>query len=255
MKERDINYSNGMAIIYDELMRDIDYEFWSDFIDDIIQSINPDTKTILELACGTGSFAIYLDELECYDITATDLSPAMIEVANQKGKSVNAKVHFQTMDFRNINIEKQFDAVVMLFDSINYMMTDGDILMVFREVKKVLNDGGMFIFDFTTPVNSIRAVDLLNEERITRSGYHYIRKSWFDEKTGIHYNDFSIEKFGSRQNDKAVRYSELHQERVYTLDQIEKLAKEAAFDIQASYDGFDLIEANENSDRITMVLQ
>ncbi len=253
--DRNNIYSDGMAVIYDELMRDIDYEFWSDFIDDIIQSFNPHTKTILELACGTGSFAIYLDELECYDISATDLSPSMIEVARKKGKSVNASVDFQTMDFRQINMDKRFDAIVMLFDSINYMMTDNDILLVLNQVKNILNDGGLFIFDFTTPVNSKRAVDLLNEERITANGYRYIRKSRYDEVAGIHYNDFSIKKFGAGQEDNAVIYSELHQERVYTLAHIENLASEAGFEILARYDGFDLIEANENSDRITMVLQ
>lgn len=253
--EQDKIYSNGMALIYDELMRDIDYELWSDFIDEIIQSFAPDTETVLELACGTGSFAIYLDELDCYDITATDMSQEMIDVAKNKAESINATVHFKTMDYRNIEINKKFDAAIMLFDSINYMMNDDDILLVFSQVKKVLNDSGLFIFDFTTPVNSKRAVDLLNEERTTSNGFRYVRTSRYDEEAGIHYNEFWIEKAGDGPNDRGLKFSELHQERVYTLAHIDELVKKAGYDVLARYDAFDLVDANENSDRITMVLQ
>ena len=47
-----------LAKVYDEVMKDIDYEDWADFIDEIIQNHNDEAKTILELACGTGSLAI-----------------------------------------------------------------------------------------------------------------------------------------------------------------------------------------------------
>ena len=253
--KRERIYSTSMALIYDELMRDIDYELWSDFIDDIIQEYAPDTQSILELACGTGSFAISLDELDCYDITATDMSSDMINVAREKAKSINATVKFQTMDYRNIDISKRFDTVIMLFDSINYMMQDNDILNVFNQVKKVLNERGLFIFDFTTPVNSEKAVDLLNEERTTENGYYYKRQSRYDKQAGIHYNEFLIKKIGDGQPNENVVFSELHQERVYTLEHIDRLVRESGYHVLARYDAFDMIDANENSDRITMVLQ
>ncbi len=241
----------GLASVYDELMRDIDYNFWADYINDLIQTYHPDARTVLELACGTGSFALSLEEYNEYEITATDLSEAMIRVAASKDK--DHAISWKVMDVRKMELDRSFDLVLMLFDSINYLMKDEEVITLFRDVGKLLKPKGLFIFDFTTPVNSIGAEKFLNEDYTTSTGWHYIRRSHFHPKEGLHYNDFEI----IPPKDSGIRkpIHESHCQRVFTLRQMISLIARAGRPLLASYEGFDFIEATENSDRITMILR
>ena len=241
----------GLAPVYDELMRDIDYEYWADYIDDLIQSYHPYAEKLLELACGTGSFALSMAEYNIYEITATDLSPEMIRVAQTKDHENS--VTWKVLDVRDMDIDGRYDVVIMLFDSINYLMNDDEVVNLFNNVRKILAPKGIFIFDFTTPINSIEAEPLLNEEYTTGSGWHYVRKSHFDPDKGLHYNDFLITPPPSSSVNEEIH--ETHCQRIFTLHQMISLVAKSYCKILASYEGFDFIEATEKSDRITMILQ
>ena len=54
-----------LADIYDRVMSDVDYETWADYIDEIILEHRPEAENLLELACGTGTIALSLEELDC----------------------------------------------------------------------------------------------------------------------------------------------------------------------------------------------
>ncbi|MDZ7680400.1 MAG: class I SAM-dependent methyltransferase [Fodinibius sp.] len=153
-----------LADIYDAVMADVNYELWADFIDAIMLEHHPNPETILELACGTGSVALFLDELECYDVMGTDKSPQMIEKARQKNRSMFCNVEFAEMDFLDIPLNRTFDVVFCVFDSINYMHSKEEIHTFLDETKKLLDDQSLLIFDFTTPENSIQAISYLNNE-------------------------------------------------------------------------------------------
>jgi len=245
-----------LAEIYDTIMQDVDYEVWADFIDEIIQVHHPAPETILELACGTGSLAISLDELECYSILATDKSPSMIRKAKEKQTPSTETLRFRQMDFLNIDLEKKFDIVVSIFDSINYLHRARDIQTLLSEVEKIINEQGLFIFDFTTPRNSIKAINYLdNEEGYTGNNFRFFRKSTYDAKNQIHHNNFKIDKLGRDQETVLKRYTEKHSQRIYTLNEMLDIVRSSNFQIVAEYEDFDLIEATEKSLRITMVLR
>jgi ubiquinone/menaquinone biosynthesis C-methylase UbiE len=244
-----------LAAIYDTVMRDIDYEMWSDFIDEIIQTHHSDAYDILELACGTGSLALALDELDCYSILATDGSDDMLEVARQKTALGSNDLRWQQVDFFNIELDQDFDVALMLYDSINYALTPGDVLKAINEVHKVLRDDGIFIFDFTTPGNSVRHAEELNDEGSTPDNFRYVRLSRYLPSERMHYNEFEIEKLADDKIHIERRYREVHKQRVYTLQEMRDIIAQSPFEIVAEYDAFELDPADDNSDRITMVLQ
>lgn len=245
-----------LAEIYDHIMENVDYDVWADFIDEVIQVHHPNPQSILELACGTGSLSLSLDELMCYDIVGTDKSPAMIAQANEKVSDLHNSVEFKVMDFLDLKISRNFDAVVSIFDSINYLHESKSIKKLLSEVKKVLTPHSLFIFDFTTPKNSIQAIDYLhNEQGLTSNNYRFIRESRYDEKQQIHYNDFEIEKLSNDKKTVLERFSEQHRQRIYTLQQMVDIIQDTDYEIVAKYDAFDLVDATDNSLRITMVLR
>ncbi len=245
-----------LADIYDEVMVDVDYETWTDYIDEIIIQHTKSANHVLELACGTGTMALSLEELDCYDITATDGSSDMIRIAKQKAIKRSSNVEFRQVNFLDINLDKRFDVVFMVFDSLNYLHTKEDIIKLHRQVKNVLKPGGIFIYDFTTPRNSRTAINFLdNERRILENNIRYVRKSAYDAKNRIHTNSFYIEKMDQDTNSVLHQYKEQHHQRIYTLPEIESIINETDFSIVAAYDGFELKPAHRKSLRITMVLK
>lgn len=245
-----------LAEIYDDVMIGVDYETWTDYIDEIIYQYHPDAVSVLELACGTGTMALSLEELAAYDITATDGSPEMIRVAEQKAESARSDVQFLTRNFLDLKMDQTFDVVFMVFDSLNYLHSEDEILKLHDEVKNVLNPGGIFIYDFTTPRNSRIAIKYLNDEsKRVNNLYRYHRKSSYNAKKREHSNRFKIDKMSSDNGNVVETFHEKHLQRIYTLPEIENIIKKTEFSILNAFDGFALEPAHEKSLRITMVLQ
>lgn len=245
-----------LADIYDIVMSDVDYETWADYLDEIILMHQPTARSILELACGTGTIALSLEELDCYKITATDGSPDMIRIAKKKAAEANSNIDFFAMNFLNLSFNKKFNVIYMVFDSINYLHTEREILQLHQQVKDALNPGGIFVYDFTTPRNSRNAIRFLNDDSKTIDGqFRYHRESSFHAKHRIHTNIFHIERLDEKSGEVIEKFEEEHQQKIYTLGEMEDIIKKTDFTILQSYDGFKLEPAHKNSLRITMVLQ
>jgi len=182
----------------------------------------------------------------------------MLEVARSKAmtnKSIE-NVTFKQLDFTNIDLNQRFDAVIMLFDSVNYLHREDQISHLLQQVYDILHDNGLFIFDFTTPRNSRIAIKTLDKET-GRSGrqYKYHRRSTYNDEDRLHRNEFFIQQWDETENRVVNTYRELHQQKIYTLSEMMDLLEQSPFQIAATYSGFELKEANENSLRITAVLR
>ncbi|MFN4010088.1 MAG: class I SAM-dependent methyltransferase [Pannonibacter sp.] len=98
---------------------------------------------VLELGCGTGSTALLLAPSVGH-ITATDFSPAMIDIARQKLKQADApqNVIFQPSGPDGTNLPAaRFDAVL----AFNMLHLVHDLDAVLAQVASKLRPGGMFI--------------------------------------------------------------------------------------------------------------
>lgn len=244
-----------LAQLYDTLMSDVDYESWADYIDEIMQTHHPDPIEIMEVACGTGSITISLAELECYKITGTDLSPSMIEIARMKAKKMGLTLPFETADFNNLHYHNQFDCVYAVFDCINYLQSAQEIKNALLSIRQTLKSDGLLIFDFSTPKNSLESVDFLNEAEGESGNFRFFRKSWYLIEEKLHFNEFEIQEKDQYSN-KVIRiWHEKHKQRAYTLSEMLSILDQTPYHLVAKYDGFDLLEADETSSRVTIVLR
>jgi SAM-dependent methyltransferase len=114
------------------------------YIADLIGRHNPGAKTVLEIACGTGSILGILSA--SYDVTGLDRSRPMLATARRK----LPHVRFFRQDMTNFHIGRRFDAIICAFDSINHLLRFSDWRKVFRRVAWHLKDDGVFIFDINT---------------------------------------------------------------------------------------------------------
>ncbi len=249
------NYS-ALAYVYDTLMEDVNYEAWADYLDELIQIHAPEAEKILELGCGTGSVALSLDELGYYDITATDKSPEMIGMAKKKEAGVGSNVKFEVADFLDLQLDETFDLAFLVFDSVNYLHTSEEIRTLLMQAGSVLKPGGLFIFDFTTPKNSRKAIQYLHrEEGISPDNYRFYRTSNFDGKSRIHTNEFHIEQLSRDRKEVLASFTETHKQKAYTLKEIEPVISGTPFQTVSSYADFGLDKPTRKSLRITLVCQ
>ena len=148
MKLPQKSYIGRHAELYDLFYAEKPYREESEFIHHCLQTYGKDVKNVLELACGTGTHALMLEKFG-YKINATDYSSDMLDQAQKKGKSSNSRVKFQLKDMRDLETpQNKWDAVVCLFDSIGYVATNENIQNVLNGVRRQLNPGGLFIFEF-----------------------------------------------------------------------------------------------------------
>lgn len=244
-----------LAELYDTLMADVDYEMWADFIDEVIQTHHPDPIDVLELACGTGAISLNLANLEEYNLTATDQSAAMVKKAQQKADAEQADILFKTLDFTDINSAERYDIIFSVFDSVNYLHSKKEILKMLDGCWNILNSGGLLIFDFSTPQNSLEAVDYLNNEEGSFGNYRYFRESRYEPAENFHFNEFEIDKMADDGKTVLESYHEIHKQRIYSLKEMLSILDQTSYHLVAKYEGFDLVDADENSTRVTMVLR
>src|SRR3989344_5362829 len=102
---------------YHVLYKNRDFTEAELFIDNLVQLIKPSkSNRILDLACGKGRHAIYLNK-KGFDVTGIDLSEKSIECAKISG---NETLHFYTHDMRKLFRSNYFDIVLNLFTSFGY---------------------------------------------------------------------------------------------------------------------------------------
>ncbi len=109
-----------------------------------IKQYHPYAKSLLELACGTGTILKGLGNE--YTLTGLDLSREMLDIA--KAKVPSAQLHHG--DMANFELDRKFDVIICVFDSINHLKTLPEWQSMFQHVAGHLNPNGVFIFDFNT---------------------------------------------------------------------------------------------------------
>ena len=115
----------------------------------ILKKFRAKPKTLLDIACGDGRFAVLMAK-NGIDVTGVDASPYMLKYARQRARKAQVTVHLTRQEMQHLDIRAKFDLVTCWFDSMNYLLTKRELDTAFRKVNRVLENGGLFIFDMNT---------------------------------------------------------------------------------------------------------
>lgn len=140
---------SNYAQYYDLLNKEKDYNVEVQYILSLLKQFTPETKSILDLGCGTGLHAINFVK-NGYSIHGVDQSNEMISIANKRlleQSNSTESVNFSVGDIRNVSLGKMFDTVISLFHVMSYQITNDDLIATLQTVDNHLNNGGLFIFD------------------------------------------------------------------------------------------------------------
>src|SRR5215471_16221397 len=89
-----------------------DYAAETAVIAALLRRLNPNCRTVLDVACGTGEHANRLAALG-FDVDGFDLNPAFVTIARAK----HPAGRFFVADMTDFHAARRYDAVICLFSS------------------------------------------------------------------------------------------------------------------------------------------
>jgi SAM-dependent methyltransferase len=237
---------SALAPLYDQIMAHVDYDRWAAYLVSLCRRFGKPPRRTLELGCGTGNLTFRLSTELGGSYLATDYAAEMLEVARKKPKSINEDIRFETADFRRLHINGVFDLIVLAYDGVNYLVEQDDVTGLLEGVALRLDHAGIFLFDQSTPANSINNIAYF-DDRWESDGASYVRRSHYDVDSRLHTTQFDVRIGGKRTH-------EVHFQRAYGLAEMELMLKLSSFRVDGCFDAFSLAPATDQSERIQWVL-
>ena len=107
-------------------------------------------KSALDLACGPGYHALETARrgLTTYGL---DLNEEMLDLAKEKAAAENLSVTWLAKDMRDFKLKSPVDVAFIMFDGIDALLTNKDIVAHFKTIAKNLTRKGIYIIDLTHP--------------------------------------------------------------------------------------------------------
>ena len=212
-----------LAKSYDRLTNDVDYEATVDFYMQILEREGVKPRTVVDLACGTGSVTEILAG-QGYEVTGVDMSEEMLTEAMSKVMDMENPPRFVCQKLQELKLPVAVDMAVCALDSLDYVTEPADCAEAIRRTYKALNPGGIFIFDVNTP-EKLKAMDgqvFLDED----DDVYCVWRGEFDEETNI--CSYGMDLF-QREGDVWHRSFEEHREYAYSAQQLVGYLKDAGF--------------------------
>ena len=214
-----------LAGCYDQLTADVRYRAWADYLERHFARSAIPIRTVLDLACGTGSLTRILAE-RGYEMIGVDQSEEMLAQAAEKCRDVaGERPIFLHQSMEKLDLYGTVDACVCCLDSVNYVTRPAALRRAFQRVHLFLMPGGLFLFDVNTP-EKFRKMDgqvFLDE---TEDAY-CVWRAEFSEKRRI--CTYGMDIFRRRAGGLWERGQEVHGEYPYERGELAGFLREAGF--------------------------
>lgn len=240
-------YEN-FARVYDELMDNVPYEAWADFLQKRLREYKITDGLMLDLACGTGKMTLLMAK-RGFDMIGVDSSVDMLQIAEERTGGETGPCLYLLQDMREFELYGTVRSVISVCDSINYVTEEEELVHVFSLVNNYLDPGGIFLFDFNT---EHKYRDVMGERVIAedRDDVSFIWYNEYEPERHLNYIDLSV--FVQEKDDLFRKFQEQHVQKGYTLKSIQRLLEKAGLIFLEAYDGYTMEPACEDSERIVV---
>ncbi len=197
---------------------------------------------MLDLACGFGRHTNRLAALG-HTMTGIDLTPGFLDIARHDAQDRNVQVDYRQGDMREIDFDKEFDRVLLVFTAFGYF-SDDENLQVLVRIRKALKPGGLLVFDSHN--RDAQTKSMLPYFVVEKEGNLMIDRYSFESMTGRWYNRRIVIRDGVRK-DKPFFV------RLYNASEIQALLVQAGLELFHIYASFDGQEFSADSRRMVVV--
>jgi Methyltransferase domain. len=201
---------------YDIVYQFKNYEQESMKIHEYIQSRKPETRTILDVACGTGKHMSFLNRY--YQVDGIDLNERFIDSAKRRNPASQCWV----ADMTDFNLNKKYDVIMCLFSSIGFVKTLDKVKQTTQQFVNHLSDNGFIIIEpWFTPEQWIPGyISVIQQEA---DGYKVVRMSHadIDGTISILHEEYLI---GSK--DGILHFKERHELGLFAHEDLKRIFQE-----------------------------
>ena len=217
-----MNSYQTLSAYYDRFTDDVGYAQWAEFFDALFAREGVQPKLVLDLACGTGTLTGLLAR-RGYEMIGVDASPDMLMQAMQNTMDCTPRPLFLNQRMEQLDLYGTVDVCLCCLDSVNYVTDPVALQRALERVHLFLEPKtGLFVFDINTP-----------EKFARMDGNSYVREDedvfcvWQAavENCLCAYQFDIFEKDG----DVWTRAQETHEERIYTIQELTAMLKQAGF--------------------------
>lgn len=216
---------SGYAAIYDQIMAGVDYEGWIDYVESLLQHFACRPRSVIDLACGTGSSTLPLAS-RGYRTGGIDLSPEMLEQARAKATAAGLAIDFRRGDLRSLRTTERYDLALLFQDGLNYLLSEEELSRAFSGIHDLLSPGGYFIFDLTRPSRR-NCREESSFYWADEAGYTLLWESRYREADAIW--ELFLTMFIEERGGLYRKFQEQHREKDYPPALVERLLGESGF--------------------------
>ena len=215
----------ALAGQYDQLTGDVDYPRRADFLEKLLKKSRRPVRTVLDLACGTGTMTCLLTE-RGYELIAVDASEDMLAAAREKAQGLAGEPPlFLHQEMQRLDLYDTVDAAICCLDSLNYLTDVRDLRRTLERLHLFISPGGLLVFDVNT-VSKLRGLDgqvFLDETE----DVYCVWRAEFSRRTNI--CTYYLDLFTRQQDNRWRRDLEIHRERAYEAEELTELLTQAGF--------------------------
>lgn len=235
---------------YDLLYSDKDYIGETEYINSLLTKFGLSHPSILEFGSGTGIHGRMLGDLGC-QVTGIEKSPAMVKKATQTE-------NFRSIvgDITEMELPDKFDCVVSLFHVVSYLLNNSEVLKLFKNAFRHLNERGLFVFDvwYSPCVNNLRPE--IRTKRFSNDSLEILRVAeptvYCDQnRVDVNYTIFSK----PRTSDSWSMIKETHSMRHFSTPEIELFASQSGFELVHNEEFLTSASPTENTWGVCYVLK
>ncbi len=220
-----MNSYASLSRIYDQWQEANDASEWADHVEKILARHSrlhkgdgaDDSMLLLDLGCGTGSFAIEMGR-RGYDVIGVDQSFDMLAAA--RSKEAPPSVQFIQQDITRMELFGTVDIIVCFLDTINHILQESALDRLFKRCKNYLNPDGLLLFDVATPYyfNQVLGNQIFFD---IKEEYALIWQNSIQPKKARNRSELTL--FIRQEDNSYQREEECIDERIYPVETIRSL--------------------------------
>lgn len=241
-----MNGYRALAECYDRLMA-TDYGARAEYLLSLFAQHGSAPRTLLDLACGSGSLTAALCARGC-DMIGVDLSQDMLALAAEKCPDSL----LLCQDMRQLDLYDVVDGAVCTLDSLNHLLKTADLAAVFERLRLFIAPQGLLIFDVNTPYKHRHILGnntfVLEDDEVM-----CVWQNALNDKTCI--VDMALDFFWECEDGRYERTSDTVRERAYTLNTWQKLLAAAGFALIGVYEDMTTDAPTDTAERLILVAQ
>lgn len=239
-------YTGSFARIYDDIMGAVPYDLWYNYLHELLDYYCQKPIRVLDLACGTGNMSLRFAE-NGYQVSGLDRSREMLEVARAKADDAKKQIDFIQADLRDFRLAAEYDLAFSLFDSLNYILEEGDLKKVFKNVFRALKKEGLFIFD----MNTLKRLMSIKPGTTMFSGENYT--CFWEDIIDRGKKRWQVRLKIYLDGDENRYFEEFHEETGYATGQIVQFLNEAGFQYIDVYNAYTFDRGSDDDNRLYFV--